>query len=356
VNAVLIAEVPSDEQPLLYAGLQIEGRVSGVAGHRGKTPASLLILFDRIVRPGAVPVPLAAKVIEVDNARESVSADGTIRGLVPIRIQPSKTEDVLMAAAYAHPLLLGGMEGMRLLRKKMENPEIHYPPGVEMRLELTAPLDADALGRPVLTSSGTLISPALFADLVSRQPLHTYAAGRASDQTNLLFVGSDTDLDSAFTAAGWSRAAQGVRNDLRTLVAMFDEHGYKVAPVSTLTLEGQSPDRVYEKQTDTFSKRHHVRIWRRPGSFRQMPVWLAAASHDIGIRYSHETRHITHRVESNVDLERKKILDDLRFTGFVKTFAYVPRASAPREFRNATGDDLITDGRIVAVVIEKSSP
>jgi hypothetical protein len=137
---------------------------------------------------------------------------------------------------------------------------------------------------------------------------------------------------------------------------MFEDRGYNAAPVSTLTLEGQKPDRVYEKQTDTFSKRHHVRIWRRPGSFQGKPVWLAAASHDIGIRFSRETRNFTHRVEPNVDLERTKILNDLRFTGFVKAFAYVPRASAPRKFRNATGDDLITDGRMVAAIIEKSSP
>lgn len=354
VRAVLIAPVPSDEEPALSAGLLVSGTVREVGRHSGKAPARLLIVLDRVAKPNAQPVVFAAILISVDNARESIEEDGSIRGLTPIRIEPTKMEDVLMLAAYAHPLILAAFEGARLLRREMENPAIDYRKGVEMTLQLTAPLDTDALRGSVLPNSGSLVPANKFNGLVSGQPLHTEADRRASDQTNLMFIGTEKDLDAAFVTAGWSKAAsRGTRADLRTFLAMFEDRGYSAAPVSTLLLDGKTPVLVYEKQTNTFSKRHHIRIWSRPGLFEGKPVWLGAATHDIGIRFSPECRCFTHQVESNVDLEREKILDDLRFTRFVKSFALVQRPTAQRQFRNATGDKLLSDGRIAVMELQQ---
>lgn len=353
VHAALLAPVPSAEHSILSPGLQITGAVRAVADHHTRGDR-LQIVFDQMQRPGGFSVALSAKVAAIDNARESVANDGTIYGLKPVKIQPTKKEDLLMAAMYTHPLVLASFEGVRLLRKEMEDPAIHYPAGVEMTLELTAPLNTDPLTGFVLPNAGTPVPAAVFAGLVASQPLRTEAGGRLSDQTNLLFVAKEQELDAAFLKAGWSRAAQGgVRNDLRTFLAMFERHGYDAAPVSTLTLNGKPPDRVFEKQTNTFSKRHHVRIWLRPDSLEGKPVWVGAATHDIGIVFSTETRHFTHRVESNVDLERERILNELRFAARVKEFAHIARPSAQSKFENATGDHLVTDGRMAAMTLQE---
>ena len=42
-----------------------------------------------------------------------------------------------------------------------------------------------------------------------------------------------------------------------------------------MRLEGDAPGLVFEKQNNTLTKRHHVRIWPRTESFRGRPVWLA---------------------------------------------------------------------------------
>lgn len=357
VRCVLVASVPSDAQPLLPAGLEIAGSVALVEQVRNR-PARLRVDFQRIQRPAGNAVPLAAKLRNVDNARETVAGDGTIVGLSPIHVRPSKKEDVLMAALYAHPLMLASFEAARLLRREMEDPTIHFPAKVEMTLELTAALDARALaGGPVLRNQGAAEDPVRFSQLVAAQPLRTKAGGRWSDQTNLLFAGTLDELDGAFTAAGWSRARdRGVRSDLKTFLAMFDQREYSAAPVSLLTLDGKPPDRVYEKQTNTFSQRHHVRIWLRPELHEGKPVWLAAATHDIGILYSRKSRSFAHRVEPNVDLERTVILNDLRFVGATASFALVPRAKAEREFENATGDHLVSDGQVAVIVLRASGP
>lgn len=43
--------------------------------------------------------------------------------------------------------------------------------------------------------------------------------------------------------------------------AVADHHGYKTTPVSTLLISGREPGLVFQKQLNTFAKRHHIRIW-----------------------------------------------------------------------------------------------
>lgn len=356
VSAVLAAAVPSDEQILLPAGLLVTGTVRTVVPNHGSQPARVLVIFDGIRKPEGRAVTLSSAVEAIDNARETVEQDGTIRGLRPIRVEPSKAEDLLMIAAYAHPFILASVEGVRLLRKEMENPSIHFQMGADFTLRLTAPLELGELAGFVPPNYGALVAPSVFEQLVAKLPLRTKAGGRDSDQTNLLFVGSLDNLDAAFAAGGWTHAKpRGVGSDLRTFLAMFEDRGYLAAPVSTLTLNGSNPDLVLEKQTNTFSQRHHIRLWKQPEMFEGNSVWLAAATHDVGIDFSRESRSFTHRVEPNVDRERAKILDDLRLAGFVGRFSFVPRASAKTQFTNATGDHLTTDGRLAVVVLNRPS-
>jgi hypothetical protein len=127
--------------------------------------------------------------------------------------------------------------------------------------------------------------------------------------------------------------------------------GYKEAPVSILTLEGRPPDLVFQKSTNTFAKRHHMRLWRTRQSWTDKPVWVAAATHDVGIDFSQESSTFIHRIDPRIDRERAKIVSDLLFTGRVRSLALVERPEVPRRTTNATGDDMITDGRMAVVVL-----
>src|SRR5262249_28608446 len=101
---------------------------------------------------------------------------------------------------------------------------------------------------------------------------------------------------------------------------------------------------------NTFSQRHHLRIWRRPGSFHGQPVWVCAATHDTGIDFSAEDHTFIHKVDSQIDRERAKVMDDLLLTGEVRSFALVARPAVPRESANATGDKLLTDGKMAVIL------
>jgi hypothetical protein len=96
-----------------------------------------------------------------------------------------------------------------------------------------------------------------------------------------------------------------------------------------LLLDGQKPDLVYQKQYDTFAKRHHLRIFHRPDQFQGRDVWVCSATHDIGIDFSTQDRTFIHKIDSKIDNERAKVVNDLLFTGLVKGQALVARPKVP---------------------------
>lgn len=214
-----------------------------------------------------------------------------------------------------------------------------------MRLAIDKPpANIESSPRPV-----EVVAPADLTQVFDSLPNRTRAKhpGVPSDWINLAFLGSRTSLVQAFETAGWQTADQlSLRTEAKTFFAVADHHGYRTAPVSTLLVGGREPDLVFQKQLNTFAKRHHIRIWATDQSWGGRPVWIAAATHDIGIDFSREAKTFSHKVESNIDLERSRVMDDLGFVNHLEKVWYIHRASVPQESTNATGDHLRTDGRL----------
>ena len=227
---------------------------------------------------------------------------------------------------------------------------INYPAGVDMRIEVTK-----AFGWTGVTPQRAVaaIEPEdALIRLVQDQPVMTYAVkpAKASDEPNLLLLGTEVELTAAMEAAGWSQAGQLSRQSkFEVFRAMAEDRGFKEAPVSMILLEGRPPDLVFEKLNNTFAARHHLRLWRRPGTLRGQLVWVGAATHDTGISFSEENHTFIHTIDSHLDAERAKVVNDLLFTGLVKGLSLVDRPDAPTSGRNATGDPFVTDGRMAVL-------
>jgi hypothetical protein len=114
-------------------------------------------------------------------------------------------------------------------------------------------------------------------------------------------------------------------------------------------LDGRPPDLVFQKQTNTFNARHHLRIFHRQERFQGQDVWVCSATHDTGIGFSEENRTFIHKVDGSIDRERAKVVNDLLFTGQVKGLSLVDRPDVPTDIYNATGDKLETDGKMAVV-------
>lgn len=353
VRAVLVAPVIVDGSVRLPAGVTFSGKTEDVVSARAGSDraASLKLNFERVEDASGHSQKVACRVIEVDNARETVDETGRVIGITPsetVEAQIDKGIDKVAARNQALADLLGGIRSAVV---KQVDPSITFPAGVDLTLELTEPLDWT--GSSELRNAPGSIEPVEGLEaLVNAEPARTVAASppRASDLTNLMFLGSEDVIRRAFTQAGWSTAAQlDADSKLETARAIIEDRGYKEAPVSILLLDGRPPDLVFQKQTDTFAKRDHIRIWRRPETFAGKRVWVAAATHDIGIDYSQESHTFTHKVDSNIDLERAKVVADLVFSGLVHGVELIDRNNLPTSLSNATGDILKTDGRIAVL-------
>jgi LssY C-terminus len=353
LGAVLDAPARLARAPLVPAGWTVRGKVAAVGQAGPHDHRSMLELnFTELVDESGRATLVSAKLVGVDNARETLDEAGRILSLPPHHARPNKVDELLLLAAHLHPIMLGVVEPALLAERKMTEAPIAYTSGVEMTLALAAP--ASVLAPTVLEPTPSAEEQAEIEALVARQPLRAVAAknGQPSDLTNVLFAGSAERVARAFVAAGWTAALPGgVKADSKAFLALAERHGYKPAPVSLLTLEGQRPALVFEKQNNTLARRHHVRIWARPGEFRGRPIFLAAATQDVGIFFSAQERTFTHRIESRIDLERDKIVDDLAFAGAVKLSTVVDRPRVSRSGTNAAGDRIETDGAIAALVL-----
>jgi hypothetical protein len=208
-------------------------------------------------------------------------------------------------------------------------------------------------GLTLLPSGSTVFLTELF----STQPPRTSSRSGAqpSDLTNVGIVAEEEELRLAFAAAGWRRAEPlSLKSVAKTMLVVAHPHRYGAAPVSTLLLDAHRPDLVFEKQNDTIAKRHHIRLWKVPGMYRGRPVWIGAATHDVGIVFRLRSGGFSHRVYSQIDDERAKIELDLASAGWVDTVTLIDHPKMPAHSRNATGDHMETDGRLA--VIELRTP
>ncbi|WP_337171265.1 LssY C-terminal domain-containing protein [Gemmatimonas aurantiaca] len=266
----------------------------------------------------------------VDNARESVDDGGRVLG-PPLR-------SLVRSRADWASLLLGSIDpvaGALLFSAfRGEAEERHrrvvFVPGTDMtvRLRVAAPL-------PMWPDDNT---PAALApdqtqrDLFLALPARGLTAGGRGpgDFVNIVLLGTQAQVQRAFIAAGWDVPDRmSTRADFDTFIKAAAAEGYQHQPVSAQTMFGRDPDLAFQRVTDTFAKRHHVRLWQTNVQWAGTPVWVAAATHDIGVLVSKEHRGFTHRVEDAIDLERDKIVDDLWTMQQIDQLGYLDRTPAP---------------------------
>jgi hypothetical protein len=348
VEAILILPLAADGRIVVPAGVLVTGTVKSAAPIAKEGERALLEL-DFVKLAGS---PISAKVISVDNARESVDEAGRITGILASETLSARINRGVDKVSERYAKLGGFLGAIASAVVKEPEPEIVYEPGVELTLELTKA--ATIANAPAPQEIDPIAPESKVFGLVNSIPFQTTSTGGTpSDLTNLMFLGSEEQLTAAFQAAGWASAAQlDAASGLEVFRAVAEMRGYKEAPMSVLLLDGKKPDLVFQKQNNTFAMRHHLRIWRRPETFEGRTVWVCAATHDIGIDFSAEKRTFIHKIDSLIDRERAKVTADLLLTGRVRGLSLVARPSAPRESSNATGDKIETDGAMAVLAIE----
>jgi len=356
VESVVIAPVMVNDQFVIPAGAVVRGSLEKCTQSAKGDERSVVALSFTELEIDGTKSKLAAQVVTVENARESVDEQGQINGILAGETITGKLDAGINKLAEKYSGFAGVLGAVKSTVFKAAESDITYEPGVEMSIRLTAPLTLKAASGPGPAAKLQPIADeeALFA-MVSKEPFQTVAQNppKPSDITNLMIAGTEEQVKQIFADAGWSLAAGlDAKAKWETLRAVAENRGYKEAPVSVLLLNGNPPDLVFEKLNNTFAQRHHLRVWKRPVTIEGKTVWAVAATHDIGISFSEQNRTFIHQIDPQIDRERAKVVNDLLFTGKVRSVELVDRPHVPKDGQNATGDKLETDGKIAVLVLQ----
>jgi hypothetical protein len=359
INAVLIAPMRIDDDTLLPDGSVLSGivtRAQRVGFGIIHETATLALEFTDVTLPDGRKLPLSTRVSDVDNSRERVIQDGRILG---VRTTSSVS---YRFSGYVRAVLCWEVHAriafwvIKTMVVQVPEPEIYYPAGVELTLALTEPL----VSTP--TAATEQADNRLTSDdrndleqLTSKMPYRAFtrSSKRPSDLVNLMFVGSQQQLSAAFESAGWTETKpSSAKSVFAGMRAVAESRGFGGAPMSALVLDNAAPDISYQKTLNDMSKRHHIRIWKRPETWEGQDVWIGAATRDVDFAYLRPGGAFTHRIESNIDEERDKVAHDLQFTSCTEMVDWWQRPDAVRNTRNATGDLMYTDGKMAVIRLD----
>jgi LssY C-terminus len=356
VSAVLIASVVSGGETILPEGSTLSGKVKSVQrvglGFIHEL-AALDFEFTGLTLPNGERLSISSRLREVENGRERVASDGSIRGERATGRLSYRAGGYIRTALQWEVHAQLAVWAIKALLVQVTEPELYYPAGVELTLALTQPLEARVPVEATTTPQGlTDDERARMTALIAALPARTYTShlNRPSDLVNILFIGSREQLTAAFENAGWTQAQPAtLRADIRRIRAVADGHGFRDAPMSVLLVDNREPAMSWQKGFNDVAKRHHIRIWKNSETWDGREIWIGAATHDIDFAYWRPGRVMTHRIDGNVDQERDKVVHDLVFTACVDLVDYSERPDIPSINKNATGDQMNTDRRLAVV-------
>jgi hypothetical protein len=350
VGAEVERAVEINGEIVIPVGAMVRGRIARlIPSSSPNDRAAILLEFNSLTLPGRSAIPLSCRVRDVDNAREKVLPDGVIQGLLPselpVTLLNSAIEKMQKKNGGAQPAPRSGGTWFG-------NPDtsINYPAGTELSVVLDESLEISGRFEPEFARQipGTLKDSVM--QLLAQAPRRVKSKkGSSGGPANLVLIGSLQEIKQAFEKAGWTAAHDRDANSLwQTFEAVIKGKGYDAAPMSTLYMYGRPEDIAFEKMLNTFTHRHHLRVWKTPElapDGRQM--WLVAADHDNG--FDVRPGVISHTVDPNVDLERAKVGADLGMTGLVSAEELVSVSNPAQAGLTATGGKWESDGRLLVV-------
>ncbi len=355
VEAVISTPVCFDSGPL-ESQTRLQGvieRVHAVGLGLAHETASLEFQMQQLLFADGRSYPIEARLTAVDNARERVDRRGVIHGIRATDTLSSRFSSHLFFAAHAHPALIIPSLAVESWLFRFPEPEFDYGVGTELALQVTFP---EGLGHPSACAQ-TLPAPedeAAWEELVAELPAWSYSKRQPQpiDPVNLLFLGSLAGLEHAFHAAGWiGSQPNNFRTGFEAVRAIAENTSYADAPMRTLLLDGAPPDLRVQRSLNTFDKRDHMRIWMRNEEWQGHDVWAAAATQDLAATFSaHRPFGFTHRIQTDVDLERDKVVRELESTGCVDQVLRVRRPDSETEEAELRRG-LETDSRVAVVLL-----
>ena len=179
--------------------------------------------------------------------------------------------------------------------------------------------------------------------------------GNPGDMVNFMILGSKEALLKTYQDAGWMLADKDKKQAVfHALTATLDKDAYLAMPMSQLYLFGRVQDFGFEhaEPVQMVRQRHHLRIWKAPIDLGGQPLWVGAATHDIGFEKDQRNNGLTHKIDPAIDKEREYLGETLDATGEVAILSHATPADPLKEAHTATGGTFFSDGQILVIQLK----
>ena len=193
------------------------------------------------------------------------------------------------------------------------------------------------------------IDNALFSKIPRRV---TDKLNNPGDMVNFLILGSQADMEKAFTTAGWVKVDADVRGAVvEGLLKSLSKESYLTMPMSQLYLFGRPQDYgwAHAEPISVVASRNHLRLWKAPFTVEGQTLWVGAATHDVGFDRDQRNNGVTHKIDPDIDLERDYVEKTLSSTGLVAEVSRFLPESPLREAHTATGGGFYSNGQVLVL-------
>ena len=248
IEATIIAPVSVGGRILVPQGSRLLGSVTNVTAlGRGlkHSTASVTYGFQTLVLPDGTAIPLSARLVEIDTAKERVDDLGTVTGIPPIASLSSAVSFFVVPLLLVNPPIGVPIWGMKSVIAPSANPEIRFPTGTELILRLSAtvtlPATTTAFRAPTRSLSPRDLTEV--EQLLKNSAQRAHMGGRPSDMVNVLLMGSRSQLDRVFLCLGMGAGPPEVADSAVSHVPR-------------------------PRQTDWLSESSHERANAQPSAFR----------------------------------------------------------------------------------------
>ncbi len=213
--------------------------------------------------------------------------------------------------------------------------------------EMTADIDGDSWVQSADLAKANESVTSLNEKIALLPPRALDGQGREGDMINFVFVAKEDEFQQAFARAGWVKV-----DKIQTaafLRFLWERKHYDKLPMATFYVFGRAQDYSYALPDPTamLTRRHHLRIWKTDYEMNGSPIWVGAATYDMGIEVEKRKLWVTHRIDPNVDAERDFIARTLTKTHLVTQEEYLSSPEPVFHAQTASGEAYHSDSRIV---------
>jgi hypothetical protein len=179
------------------------------------------------------------------------------------------------------------------------------------------------------------------------------AEGREGDMLNLIFLAREEELRGVFARAGWLKVEESPPKIFWHLLRQRTH--YTKLPMDKLYVYGRAQDYSYAlpDPQSIVARRHHLRIWKTDHDVDGVPLWVAAATHDVAIELVKSKFRLFHRIDPDVDAEREFIAGNLAETRQLTREDYVRGTRPVFAAQTATGQPYYSDSRLLILELNR---